>query len=98
VLALGYSFTDKNLLAPHTSYVGLANYHELLSDDVFKQSVKVTAIMTGLLVLLPNALGLGIALMLSTESRLSAVLRNDLLRADRPRRGCRQLHLAGDAD
>jgi multiple sugar transport system permease protein len=75
VLALGYSFTNKNLLAPHTSYVGLANYRELLSDDVFKQSVKVTAIMTGLIVLLPNALGLGIALMLSTESRLSAVLR-----------------------
>jgi ABC-type sugar transport system permease subunit len=43
VLALSYSLTNKNLLAPHTNYVGLANYHELLSDGVFKQSVKVTA-------------------------------------------------------
>ena len=65
VLALSYSLTDKNLLSPHTGYVGLANYRELLSDDVFKQSVKVTAIMTALIVVLPNALGLGIALMLA---------------------------------
>jgi multiple sugar transport system permease protein len=75
VLALGYSLTNKNLLAPHTSYVGLSNYRELLSDDVFKQSVRVTAIMTALIVVLPNALGLGIALMLRSETRLNAVLR-----------------------
>jgi len=75
VLTLAYSLTDKNLLAPHTGFVGLGNYRELLSDDVFKQSVKVTAIMTGLIVVLPNALGLGIALILSGESRLYAVLR-----------------------
>jgi multiple sugar transport system permease protein len=75
LLAVGYSLTNKNLLASHTGYVGLTNYRELLSDDVFKQSVKVTAIMTGLIVLLPNALGLGIALMLRGESRLYAVLR-----------------------
>ncbi len=75
VLAVGYSLTNKNLLAPHTGYVGIANYRELLSDDVFKQSVKTTAIMTGLIVLLPNAMGLGIALMLGGESRLFSVLR-----------------------
>ena len=75
VLAMGYSLTNKNLLAPHTGYVGVANYRELLSDDVFKQSVKTTAIMTGLIVLLPNAMGLGIALMLGGESRLFSVLR-----------------------
>ena len=75
VLAFAYSLTDKNLLAPHTHYVGLGNYRELLSDDVFKHSVKVTAIMTALIVLIPNALGLGIALMLRRETKLSAVLR-----------------------
>jgi len=75
VLALSYSLTDKNLLSPHAGYVGLANYRELLSDDVFKQAVKVTAIMTALIVVLPNALGLGIALMLRGETRLFAVLR-----------------------
>ena len=75
LLAFGYSLTNKNLLSPHTGYVGLGNYRELLSDDVFKQSVKVTAIMTALIVLLPNVLGLGIALMLSGETRLFAVLR-----------------------
>jgi multiple sugar transport system permease protein len=75
VLALSYSLTNKNLLSPHTGYVGLANYRELWSDSVFKQSVKVTFIMTALIVVLPNALGLGIALMLRGETRLHAVLR-----------------------
>jgi multiple sugar transport system permease protein len=75
VLALGYSLTNKNLLAPHTRYVGLGNYRELLSDDVFKQSVRTTAIMTALIALIPNGLGLAIALMLRAESRLYAVLR-----------------------
>jgi len=75
ILAFAYSLTDKNLLSPHTGFVGLDNYRELLSDDVFKQSVKVTAIMTALIVVLPNALGLGIALMLTGETRLYAVLR-----------------------
>lgn len=75
VLALSYSLTDKNLLNPHAGYVGLANYRELVSDSVFKQAVKVTAIMTALIVVLPNALGLGIALMLRGETRLFALLR-----------------------
>jgi multiple sugar transport system permease protein len=75
VLALAYSFTNKNLLAPHTGYVGFANYRELLSDSVLKQSVKTTAVMTALIAVLPNGLGLGIALMLRGESRLFAVLR-----------------------
>ena len=75
VLAFAYSLTDKNLLSPHTGFVGLDNYRNLLSDDVFKQSVKVTAIMTALIVLLPNVLGLGIALMLSGETKLFATLR-----------------------
>jgi multiple sugar transport system permease protein len=75
VLAMIYSLTNKNLLAPHTSYVGFANYRELLSDSVFKQSVKTTSVMTALIVVVPNALGLGIALMLRGESRLFAVLR-----------------------
>jgi multiple sugar transport system permease protein len=75
VLALGYSLTNKNLLAPHTKYVGLGNYRSLLSDDVFKQSLKTTAIMSTLIVLLPNALGLGVALMLRAEGRIFAVMR-----------------------
>jgi len=75
VLGFFYSLTDKNLLSSNTGFVGLDNYRELISDDVFKQSVKVTAVMTALIVVLPNALGLGIALMLQGETRLYAVLR-----------------------
>src|SRR6266567_9015495 len=59
VLAIGYSLTNKNLLAAHTRYIGFANYRSLLSDDVFKQSLRTTAIMSALIVVLPNVLGLG---------------------------------------
>jgi multiple sugar transport system permease protein len=75
VLAVSYSLTDKNLLYPHTHYVGLSNYRGLISDQVFRDSVKTTAIMTLLIVVIPNALGLGIALLLRGEGRLYAVLR-----------------------
>lgn len=75
VLAVGYSLTNKNLLAAHTRYIGLTNYRSLLSDDVFKQSLRTTAIMSALIVVLPNALGLGVALMLRSEGRIYAVLR-----------------------
>jgi multiple sugar transport system permease protein len=75
VLAIGYSLTNKNILVPHTKYVGAQNYRDLLDDDVFKQSLKTTAIMALLIVVVPNALGLGVALMLRSEGRYFAVLR-----------------------
>jgi multiple sugar transport system permease protein len=75
VLAISYSLTNKNILVSHTSYIGAQNYRDLLHDDVFKQSLKTTAIMTLLIVVVPNALGLGVALMLRGEGRLYAMLR-----------------------
>jgi multiple sugar transport system permease protein len=75
VLAIGYSLTNKNILVSHTAYVGARNYRDLLHDDVFRQSLKTTAIMAALIVVLPNALGLGVALMLRGEGRIYAVLR-----------------------
>ncbi len=75
VLAIGYSLTNKNILVQHTKYVGAQNYRDLLDDDVFKQSLKTTAIMALLIVVVPNALGLGVALMLRGEGRYYAVLR-----------------------
>jgi multiple sugar transport system permease protein len=75
VLAISYSLTNKNILVTHTKYVGAHNYHELLHDDVFKQSLKTTAIIAALIVIVPNALGLGVALMLSGEARIYSVLR-----------------------
>jgi multiple sugar transport system permease protein len=75
VLAISYSLTNKNILVSHTTYVGARNYRDLLHDDVFKQSLRTTAIMAALIVVVPNALGLGVALMLRGEGRLYAVLR-----------------------
>jgi multiple sugar transport system permease protein len=75
VLAISYSLTNKNILVSQTKYVGARNYRDLLHDDVFKQSLETTAIMAVLIVVVPNALGLGVALMLRAEGRLYAVLR-----------------------
>lgn len=43
VLGFYNSFTDKELLRPNADWVGLENYREMLSDDVFWNALKVTA-------------------------------------------------------
>jgi multiple sugar transport system permease protein len=75
VLAVAYSLTNKNLLVPHTSFVGWDNFRALWRDDVFRRSLRTTTIMSALIILVPNALGLGVALMLRHEGRIYAVLR-----------------------
>jgi multiple sugar transport system permease protein len=75
VLAIVYSLTNKNLLFPHTHYVGGHNYRELWHDDTFRRSLRTTAILSALIVAVPNALGLGVALLLRGEGRFYAILR-----------------------
>jgi multiple sugar transport system permease protein len=75
VLAVVYSLTNKNLLFPHTHYVGGHNYRELWHDDTFRRSLGTTAILSALIVVVPNALGLGVALLLRGEGRFYAILR-----------------------
>jgi multiple sugar transport system permease protein len=43
ILGFYNSFTDKELLRPDSDWVGLENYREMLSDDVFWNALKVTA-------------------------------------------------------
>ncbi|NMB11476.1 MAG: sugar ABC transporter permease [Firmicutes bacterium] len=63
------SFTDWNLLNP-PSWVGVDNYLTIFTDDdMFWQSLKVTAIYTGASVPLGLMLSLLLALLLNTEVR-----------------------------
>src|SRR5436305_10701493 len=58
VISVGYSLTNYNPFNPPTRFVGLANYRLLFSDDEFLTSLKVTTIMTVIVVVVPNVLGL----------------------------------------
>lgn len=64
LISLGYSFTNYNPFNPPTRFVGLHNYSLLLSDDTFLTSLRVTVVLTVILVVVPNLAGLGVALLL----------------------------------
>lgn len=76
--ALYYSFTNWNL-RERSDWVGLANYRELLFDDVkypfFWKSIRVTAFFTLLSVPLTLAVALGQALLLNSIKRGSTPFR-----------------------
>lgn len=64
--SLGLSFFQSDLLSA-TKFVGLGNYQQLLNDDLFKQSVKVTTLYTLLIVPIGTLLALAIAMMLNQK-------------------------------
>jgi len=75
VLSLGYSLTNYNPFNPPTEYVGLRNYRLLLTDDGFLNSLRVTSILTVIVVVVPNVLGLCIAVLLDRRGWLYNVMR-----------------------
>jgi multiple sugar transport system permease protein len=64
VVSVGYSLTNYNPFRPPTRFVGLRNYQLLFQDPEFLNSLRVTTILTLIVVIVPNVLGLGIALLL----------------------------------
>lgn len=68
VIAL--SFTDYQLGAPSLSWIGLANYQEMLDDRVFWIALTNTVVYVAIVVPLAVALGLGIALLIESGSSL----------------------------
>ncbi|MFE2728107.1 carbohydrate ABC transporter permease [Kitasatospora sp. NPDC059327] len=75
-LSVGYSFTNADQFAPTTEFVGLDNYTRLLTDDAFLTALRVTTILTLIVVVLPNVLGLAIALLLDRTGWLYQALRS----------------------
>ncbi|MBT2228912.1 MULTISPECIES: sugar ABC transporter permease [unclassified Nonomuraea] len=75
-LSFGYSLTDQALLRPKTHFVGLRNYELLLRDDTFLQSLRVTTILTLIVVIVPNVLGVAIAVLLDRRGWLYNALRS----------------------
>ncbi|OKK24627.1 sugar ABC transporter permease [Streptomyces sp. CB02488] len=68
--------TDERATRPKTSFVGLDNYRLLIQDEGFRHSLWNTVIITVIVVLLTNVLGLAIALLLRKQGRLYSLLRS----------------------
>jgi multiple sugar transport system permease protein len=64
LISVGYSLTNYNPFNPPTKWVGARNYLLLLDDPDFLTSLRVTTILTLMVVTVPNVLGLGIAVLL----------------------------------
>lgn len=76
VVSFGYSLTNYNPFNPPTRYVGFTNYQTLLTDETFTTALKVTTILTAIVVIVPNVLGLGIAVLLDRRGWLYNALRS----------------------
>jgi len=63
-ISVYYSLTNYNPFRPHTKYVGLGNFRLLFTDPSFLQSLRVTTILTLIVVVVPNVVGVAIAVML----------------------------------
>jgi multiple sugar transport system permease protein len=64
LISVGYSLTNYNPFRPPTRFVGLRNYQLLFEDPEFRGALRVTTILTLIVVIVPNVLGLVIALLL----------------------------------
>ncbi|MEV6864521.1 sugar ABC transporter permease [Streptosporangium subroseum] len=69
-------FTDQTRFAPQTNWVGLGQFSRLVQDDQFWLVLKNTFVVTAIVVIVPNVLGLGIALLLNRETVLYRLLRS----------------------
>ncbi|MFI6319383.1 carbohydrate ABC transporter permease [Nonomuraea sp. NPDC050556] len=76
LVSLGYSLTNYNPLRSSTKFVGLRNYQLLVQDEAFLTSLGITTIVTVIVVVVPNLLGLGIAVLLDRKGWLYNALRS----------------------
>jgi len=76
VISVGYSLTNYNPFNPPTKYVGLNNYRLLFGDEEFHTALKVTTILTLIVVIVPNVLGLLVALLLDRTGWFYNTLRS----------------------
>jgi multiple sugar transport system permease protein len=76
LVSVGYSLTNYNPFNPPTRYVGLRNYRLLFTDTEFLTALRVTTVLTLIVVVVPNVLGLAIALLLDRRGALYNALRS----------------------
>ncbi len=76
LISFGYSLTNYNPFHPPVKFVGFDNYRLLFTDSQFLTALRVTTILTVIVVIVPNVLGLGVALLLDRKGWLYNALRS----------------------
>jgi ABC-type sugar transport system permease subunit len=74
-MSLRSSFTDQNPLKAHSSFVGLANYQEMLHDAELRTSLGYTLILAVGVTVVANVLGLAFAVLLNRTELSFRVMR-----------------------
>ncbi|MDD7793200.1 carbohydrate ABC transporter permease [Clostridium sp. 'White wine YQ'] len=75
VIGIYYSFTDWNGINSDVKLIGIQNYVDVFKDPTFKQSFWFTFKFTVLSIIVLNALGFGLALLVTRESKICNILR-----------------------
>jgi multiple sugar transport system permease protein len=75
-VSFAYSLTNANPFNPPTRYVGAHNYWMLLRDEQFLTALRVTTILTLIVVIVPNVLGLLVALLLDRSGKFYNAMRS----------------------
>ena len=76
IVSFVYSLPNYNPFNPPTRFVGWRNYRLLLTDTEFLTSLRVTATLTLIVVIVPNVAGLAIAVLLDRRGWLYNTLRS----------------------
>ena len=71
-----YSFTNWNGFNPNYDFVGLTNFRKIYTDKLFYQAAINTALWMIAAILLPTALGLGLALLIDSRVPGSAAFKS----------------------
>lgn len=79
IYSLNLSFTDLTAASGTGNYVGLDNYRTLLTDPLFWNAAKNSAIMVTLAVVLQVVLGVALAMFFNLQLRFSWIVRGILL-------------------
>jgi ABC-type sugar transport system permease subunit len=75
LLSLKTSFTNQNILFPNSSFVGLANYRQVLHDTSLRASIEFTLALAAAVTIAANVAGLCFAVLLNRTSLSYRVLR-----------------------
>ena len=79
LLGVATSFTNEKLYRQDVEFIGLNNYVNLFTDDVFLTSLGVTLVYTALVLAIQIPLSIGVASLLDIPTRLQRFFRSTLV-------------------
>jgi multiple sugar transport system permease protein len=77
-MAIYFSLSDYWVGSPG-SFVGLANYREILANDIFRQTIQNSFVFSGVALTLKTVLGVWLAVLLSRNLRFKRLIRGAVL-------------------